>query len=177
MAQTISCPYPSNINPLQSNGFQFSITKLPELTFFAQEVNIPGLSLPSPEMGNPFANAPVPGDKLEFDNLNVQFLIDENMDNYLAIHSWMIALGFPQQYEQYRTRFAPGATAGFTELARNYSDATLQILNSSNNPIRTIAFRDLFPIGLQTVTMQSTSTDTQYVIGNATFAYTYYEFV
>lgn len=176
MAQTLSCPIPNNINPLQSNGFQFNITKLPDLSFFCQEVNIPGMTLPSPELSNPFSIAPVPGDKLDFDDLTVQFLIDEEMNNYISIQAWMVALGFPKNYEQYRKFIGDQRGNLVTELAKGYSDATLQILNSSNNPIRTITFRDVFPVSLQSLTLQSTTDSTQYLTGVATFKYTYYEF-
>jgi len=55
MITTLTCPIPSNINPLSPNGFQFSIAKLPDLTYFAQQVTIPGISLPAFEANNPFA--------------------------------------------------------------------------------------------------------------------------
>lgn len=175
MALPISCPIPSNINPLQSNGFRFNITKLPEVDFFCQEVNLPGISLPSPEIDTPFSRAPFPGDKLDFDDLQVTFLIDENMVNYMAVHTWMVALGFPKMYEQYTSYMALDTVSKYSELARNYSDGVLQILNSSNNPVKTFQFRDLVPTGLQSVVLASTTTDTQYLAGTATFKYTYYE--
>ena len=176
MATTITCPIPSNINPLSPNGFMFSIQKLPELNFFAQSVNLPGITLGSPEFGNPFQTQPIPGESLTYDQLTVQFLVDETMSNYQAIYNWIVALGFPNDYEQYTTFINDDARGITSELATNYSDATLQILSGNNQIVKTIQFIDLFPIALDSLQFAGTNTDVQYLIGNATFRYGYYKF-
>lgn len=177
MANTLSCPIPDNITPLSPNGFMFNITKLPELKFFCQQVNFPGITLGSPEFGNPFNVAPIPGDTLTYDTLQVQFLVDENMANYKAIYNWIVALGFPEDYTQYLTLLNSAEVSQVGELAKNYSDATLSVLNSSNNVAQSITFSDLFPISIDSLTLQSTNQDVQYLVGNATFRYGLYKFV
>lgn len=174
---TLTCPVPNNINPLTPNGFMFNVTKLPEVDFFCQQINLPGITLGAPEFGTPFSMAPIPGETLTYDTLNIQFLVDEGMQNYKSIYNWIIALGFPKDYNQY-TNFTNQDTINrFSELATNYSDGVLQILGSSNNPIQAIQFRDMFPVGLESLTFASTNTDVQYLVGNATFKFGYYEFV
>jgi hypothetical protein len=76
---------PENINPLSPNGFMFSIARIPEVTYFCQEVNIPEVSLSTVEQGSPFVRIPLPGDTLDFGELNVQFLVDSQMSNYKAM--------------------------------------------------------------------------------------------
>ena len=73
-----NCPIPNNINPLSPTGFKLSITKLPDLTYFCQEANLPEVELPSIEMPTSFSAIGVPGDLIHFGNLTVQFLVDEN---------------------------------------------------------------------------------------------------
>jgi len=176
--QSLTCPIPSNINPLQSNGFMFAINKLPNVSYFCQEANLPGLNLPAADMSTPFVDVPVPGEKLTFDEMTITFLIDENMANYIAIHNWMIGLGFPKSHAQYQQFIRNNASGLNTnELITGYSDGVLQIMNSSNNPIRTVQFSDLFPTQLQSIQLQSTTQDTVYLAGTATFRYTLYEFV
>lgn len=176
MANTISCPIPSNINPLSPNGFLFNIQKLPELSFFCQQVNLPGITLGSPEFGNPFQTQPIPGETLTYDQLTVQFLVDETMTNYQAIYNWIVALGFPNNYEQYTTFVSNEDRGAISELARNYSDATLQILGANNQAVKTVQFIDLFPITLDSLLFQGTNTDVNYLVGSATFRYGYYKF-
>ena len=175
--QTITCPLPENLSPLSPNGFQFSIQKLPNLTFFAQQVNLPGLTFGEPMQANPFASVAIPGDHITYDTLNVQYLIDSQLSNYLGIYNWLIALGFPQTYTQY-TNFVDSQAANvYSELAKNYSDATLQILTPGNGIAATIQFVDAFPVALDTMTFNSTNNDVQYLVGNATFRYSYYKFL
>jgi hypothetical protein len=173
----LTCPIPDNINPLSPNGFLFSIQKLPKLNFFCQQVNLPGIQLGSPEFGNPFQTAPIPGETLTYDQLSVQFLVDANMENYISIYNWIVALGFPNNYEQYVNFLNEDQRGVTSELAKNYSDATLTILGNNNTPIRTIEFVDMFPSSIDSLMFQSTNNDVQYLVGNAIFRYHYYKFV
>jgi hypothetical protein len=98
------------------------------------------------------------------------------LSNYKAIYNWVVALGFPENHQQYLNLINSAELASLSELAKNYSDATLGILDSSNNPIQSIIFYDLFPISIDSLMFQSTNQDVQYLIGNATFRYAYYKF-
>jgi hypothetical protein len=176
MTTTITCPIPDNITPLSPNGFMFNISKLSSISFFCQSVMIPGVTLGAPEFVNPFSTQPIPGEILTYDQLNVQFLVDSNMDNYRAIYNWIVALGFPQSYDQYIT-FKGDDNVNYSELAKNYSDATLHILAGNNQISQSIQFFDMFPIGIDSLQFASTNTDVQYLVGNATFRYGYYKFL
>jgi hypothetical protein len=165
---------PSQLNPLSPNGFQFSVQKLPDITFFCQQVNLPGIILGEPSFSTPFSTQPVPGDTLQYDPLTLQFLVDENMSNYKVLYNWIVALGFPESYEQYIGHNAADTTA-YSELAKNYSDATLQILDSNNQVVQTIQFYDVFPTTIDSVMFASTNDDVQYVTGNVTFKFGWYK--
>lgn len=170
---TISIP--AGLNPLSPNGFNFSISKVPNVTFFCQQATIPGIMLGDPTFSTPFSTQPLPGDTLSYDPLTIQFLIDENMLNYNIIYNWIVALGFPESYSQYTTLLASDDTA-YGELAQNYSDATLQILDSNNNAVRSVTFYDVFPTSLETLTFSSTNDGVNYLIGSATFKFGLYRF-
>lgn len=114
---------------------------------------------------------------MTYDQLTVQFLVDETMTNYKSIYNWLVALGFPNSYDQYIS-FINDDDRGITsELAKNYSDATLQILGPNNTAIQTVEFHDLFPVALDSLVFQSTNQDVNYLVGNATFRYGYYKFI
>jgi hypothetical protein len=131
--------------------------------------------LGDPTFSTPFSTQPLPGDTLSYDPLTIQFLIDEEMLNYNVIYNWIVALGFPESYSQYTTLLSNDQTA-YGELAKNYSDATLQILDSNNNPVRTVTFQDVFPTSLETLTFASTNDGVNYLIGSATFKFGLYRF-
>jgi hypothetical protein len=128
----------------------------------------------------------VPGELLRFGDLTVNFVIDEQMNNYSAIWNWLTGLGFPQSWTQYQalvngTQNTTAGATGYNNLSPqfgtqvgNYSDGTLQILGSNNVPVRSIHFVDLHPISLGSLEFQSNVDDIQYLTGTATFGYTYY---
>lgn len=171
---TSDCLYPNNINALSPNGFTFSISKLPNVSFFCQRVMIPSMSLASIDRPTPFINTPIPGEIMSFTELSVQFLIDDKMENYKAIYNWMVALGFPEDHKQYSNFVNTQNSTVYSELARNYSDATVGILDAQNNPTNFFKFYDVFPVSLDPVQLESTAMDVNYVIGSATFKYTYF---
>jgi hypothetical protein len=174
--RTLSCPIPENINPLSPNGYLFSIAKLPELTFFCQEVTLPGISMVTIEQANPYVKIPQPGEMLDFDPLQVQFLVDNKMSNYRAVYDWLYALGYPKDNADAVDYAAANLGLATRMNETMFSDATLTILDNTNNPIQTVSFTDVFPSSIQSLTFSSTNTDVQYLVGSATFSYTMYKF-
>jgi hypothetical protein len=154
----------------------FSVQRLPSLSYFAQEINLPTLTLGSTQQSTPLSQALIAGDMLEYSPLTVQFLVDDGMENYKAIHNWLVGLGFPENHNQYQD-FLDSAPLSGSNTKKSYSDATLTILGNTNTPIQTIQFVDLFPESLDSITFLSTSQDVQYLVGSATFRYSYYKFV
>lgn len=175
--RTLTCPLPANLNPLSPNGYMFTLARLPELSYFCQEVSLPAITLPEATQLNPFSKIPLSGDQIEFDTLRVQFLIDEKMENYKAIHNWLIGLGFPENNSQYTQYIENTPIPGVSEVAKSSSDATLVILGNTNLPIQVIQFADCVPESLESITFTSTNQDVQYLIGSASFRYSYYKFV
>jgi hypothetical protein len=174
--RTLTCPLPENINPLSPNGYMFTLQRLPELSYFCQEVSLPAITLPEATQLNPFSKIPLSGDQIEFDTLRIQFLIDDKMKNYRAIHDWIVGLGFPENNSQYTQTIEVSNMPGLSEVAKSTSDATLIILGNNNIPIQAIQFADCVPESLESVTFVSNNQDVQYLIGSASFRYTYYKF-
>lgn len=176
MSRTLTCPMPQNINPLSPTGYLFSVQKLPNLTYFSQEVNLPGISIGTAEFANPLVRVPMPGEMLEFEPLTVQFLVDSNMENYKAIYNWLNGMGFPENNLDY-TRFIDQDKISISEMSLMTSNATLSILNNTNSVVSTISFEDCYPISLGSLQFTSSVDDVQYLIGNVTFNYTLYKFI
>ena len=123
---------------------------------------------------------PVPGDKVLYDDLNVRFLVDEKMENYLAIYKWITGLGYPESLGQYdQLKKDDNRTDTIVEDQGdpryfNYSDATLQVLNSNYKPSVLINFKDTFPVSLSTLDFDVTTRDYNYFTAEVTFKYTIY---
>ena len=41
------------------------------------------------------------GDTFTYDNLSISFIVDENLENYIELHEWLTAIGFPKNRNQF----------------------------------------------------------------------------
>ena len=159
-------------------GFKLILTKTPKVDFLCQSANIPQISMGTAIQPSYLKDIPVPGDKVLYDDLSVRFLVDEKMENYLAIYKWITGLGYPEKLGQYdqlkkddiRTDASVGDEAD--PLYFQYSDATLQILSSNYRPSIHVNFKDAFPIALSTLDFDVTTRDYNYFTAEVTFKYT-----
>ncbi len=71
--------------------FRFKILKIPNVEFFVQSVNIPGITLGEATQTTPLKDIPIPGDKLNYASLDLSFLVDENLNKVFqkTIHSFV----------------------------------------------------------------------------------------
>lgn len=173
----LSCPFPENLSPLSPNGYKFSIQKIPEISYFCQEVQLPDLILGDILQTNPLTNIALPGDQITYSPLEVTFLVDNKMSNYKAIHNWIVGLGFPQDNVQFGDLLNNSTQPDISDAGKVHSDGTLIVLDNMSNTVQTIQFIDMVPISLGSLTFTSTSQDVQYLVGRASFRYTYYKFI
>ena len=157
-----------NRNFLSPAGFKFSLAKAPKVDFFSQSVSIPNIELGVAVQTTYLRDIPVPGDKLVYGDLDIEFFIDENLENYLQIEKWMRSLGYPESLGE--TVSLDPQKDSLLDGAR--SDGTLLVYNSSFNPIAKIFFRDMFPVSLTPVPFTADVTDINYIMATATFKYT-----
>ena len=174
--------------------FKFSIIKLPKVEYFCTAVNLPGVSLADNySQPTPFRDIPLPGEKLSYDRLTMTFLVDENLENYQEIHGWLRGLGFPGGHSEFKNlldagvdRFPTSKNSVLGDAGRSkfaaanqggiFSDATLNILTSKNNPVTEVRFSDVFPISLSGLQYSQQNNDTDYLTASVTFDYKLYDF-
>ena len=176
---------PSKQDYADPTKFKFSIIKLPKVEYFCTQVNLPGISISDNySQPTPFRDIPLPGEKLRYEPLSVTFLVDENLENYQEIHGWLRGLGFPGGHEEFKTLLAGGSDRFPTSKDKGkspnqggiFSDATLNILTSKNNPVTEVRFNDCFPISLSGLQYNQQATDTDYLTATVTFNYKLYDF-
>ena len=169
-------------NYLRPNAFRFVIKDIPKVAYTCQSANLPAVQLGFIQQPTPFIDIPRIGDKLNYGELAIRFLISEDMSNYLELFEWLVALGFPNDYNQYkafagerygRFPFIRDPSGGLEVAA--YSDATLTILDSNNLPKTHIHFRDLFPTSLEGLDFDVSQQTLEYFVGVASFKYKTFE--
>ena len=169
-------PQIENRNFLSPTGFKFTLKRSPKVAFFCNEANIPDLNLGIAVQTSYLKDIDLPGDKIVFGDLNLRFLVDENLENYMEIQNWIRGLGYPENLQQFADLQNQGLIQGnYTQDRQNiYSDGTLQVLTSSSIPNFQVVFKDLFPYSLGTLTFDATQTDVQYFTADVGFKYTIY---
>ena len=185
---------PTKFDYASPTQFKFQLAKLPKVEYFTTACNIPGISLGTTLQPTPLVDIPLPGDTLTFNDLEITFLVDENLENYREIHGWMYGIGFPKS----RTQFAELVSAnkdrfptsgkdslvtdagkvkyGATPLGPIFSDATLNVLSSKNNTVIEVRFADVFPTSLSGLSFNQQADDVNYLSATVTFKYKIYEF-
>ena len=184
---------PSKFDYASPIQFRFKMTKLPNVEFFVQTANIPGISLGSTNQETPLKDIAGAGDKVNYQTLDVSFLVDENLNNYKELHDWIIGLGFPQDHTQFENLLStgsdrfPGTTSSTAATGTSipqpssegaiYSDATLTVLNSKNIAKTEIRFQNVYPISLGSLSYDIKASDVDYLQVQASFNYMYYDIV
>ena len=178
-------------SPIQ---FRFKMTKIPKVEFFVQTANIPGISLGTATAVTPLYDYPIPGDKINFQTLDISFLVDENLNNYKELHDWISGLGFPSNHQQFADLQAtgadrfPGSTASSVATGSKrtpaplaeggiYSDATLTVLNSKNIAKTEIRFKNVYPTSLGSLSYDIKASDVDYLQVQASFNYLHYDII
>ena len=165
-----------NRNFLSPVGFKFSLKRAPGVAFFCNQANIPSIDLGIAEQPTWLKNIDVPGDKIQFGDLTLRFLVDEDLVNYMELQRWIRGLGYPEDMDEFRKLEGEAVMPGNFGNSGDqiYSDGTLQILSSNLVPQFQVVFTDLFPYTLSTVTFDATDTDIEYFTADVSFKYTIY---
>ena len=167
--------------------FKFQTPKLPRVEFNCIQANIPGITLTEIQQPTRLIPIKIPGNDLTFENLNITFIVDEDLTNYRSVHDWMAGLSQMDSDEKYRALISDGqdrmprsqqnnsTDAGRVTSATNdgaiYSDSKLIILSARNTPLVELTFTDCYPLSLSALEYNQNATDVEYLQATVSFGY------
>lgn len=160
---------PDNKNFLSPTGFVFTVYKTPNLNYFVQSVNIPGISMGVTTLGTPFNTIKFTGDKVTYEDLNVTMRVDEEMRNYYEIYDWMLKVSRNKSFSGYASIANASTGEGV------FSDASLLVLSSAKRPILRVNYINLFPTQISDLIFDTRDTTVNYLDAIVTFSYERYE--
>ena len=163
---------PDNLNYLSNISFRLTMQDAPNLTWFCQSVNVPGVSIDAIDVQTPYLNIPHAGAKVTFEELSVRFIVDEHLKNWMEIYDRIIALGLAEGGENYRLL---KAQSDLTQRGGTVSTLVLTVLTSAMNPQMEFHFYEAFPISITALDFDSANTELEYFTATAGFRYTNYE--
>lgn len=162
---------PKNLNYFIPTGFNFQISKIPHVNYFCQSVNLPGISTGQATINTPFRDIPIAGDKAQFNELRIRFIVDEELQNWLEIYDWIVGLTFPNSFSEYKKLEEENS---FSPFGGKYSDGTIFILTSHKNVQYKVNFQNLFPTSLSDIDMDASLPDIDAIVADVSFMYTTY---
>lgn len=166
-----------NFNYLQPTSFKLTIDRrnYPNLEFFCQNVTHPGMIMSSVEVPyQKVSGVPFPGDKLTFNELSCNIILDENLKGYSEMFDWMRRLldnnlnGVPSRTQRRGNAMVNPPT---------YADITLSILSSHNNLTKQVRYIDCVPTSLGDIVFESTASGTEFIVFSSSFRFNYFELV
>jgi len=161
----------NNMNYLMPTGFKVVIDRenYPNLEFFCQSFQHPDMSMAPSEM--PFRkvrNIPLPGGTLDFSDISMSIILDEDMKAYTEMHDWMKRL-----IDEPLT----GPLDRRAGTAPSTADITLTILNSQNNKTKSIRYNECTPTSLGGISFESTGSGTEFLTCTMTFRFINFDLV
>ena len=149
---------PTNRNFLNPIGFILKLEKFAGVDFFCQSANVPDINMPSTQVGSQFRNLPIiPGGGVEFGDLAITFIVDEDLKNYNSIYKWM------------RDNGNADKMARETKEEDIFTNGQLLITTSAFNPAFVVDFQNIFPVALTNLQFDATISDVEYITAEVTF--------
>ena len=145
----------SNYNYFQPSQFKVRIdkTRFSNLEFYCQRVMHPGIAvsganLPVSRLGT----LAIPGDTLNFDELMMDIIIDEELKGYGEFYQWL------EDLTNTRTDIQQIPAQTYIE-----TDVILSVLSSSNNIIKQFKYKNAIPTSLGAINFEASVGDTDIV--------------
>jgi len=75
---------------IKQNNFKFTFNYqgLDDIELTIQEVNMPDLTMNNVMAVEPYRDVKFGGTKIDFSEVTISFIVDENMTNWLVLHKW-----------------------------------------------------------------------------------------
>lgn len=161
-----------NINLFQPTGFRIVIDRknFSNLEFFAQRVNHPGAINTAVEVAVPrLQSIPMPGNTIQFGELTMDILLDEDFNSYTEIFDWLIR----QVNEKHIKRRSQVKTT--SEKPPTYADISVVALTAHNNKNKIFKYIDAIPTSVGDIVFDTTNAGVEYVSFPVSFRYSYFE--
>ncbi len=145
---------PVSYDGLQNTKFNLIFQKASNSVIFLQAFEIPGVSVNEVDVPTPFVNMNEIGEKLNFGQFNITFLIDSEFKNYKEIFDWM------------KRMTVAGSAIGDT-------DDVVIIINDKQS----IRFYGCWPMSMSNVSFITNATDVEYLTCSVVMNFDYFEFI
>ena len=161
---------PKTHNQLLPTSYKFVLARAPQLTYYCQSLSLPTISTETITQESPFTDISNPAGKISFEDLTINFVVDEKMSNWLEIYNWMTSLVPVDRLEEH----SESANTGVVYPKDRFSDLSVVITTNQSNAQVVVDFKNAFPVSLGEIEFTSVGSDIDPVSSNVTFSYDTY---
>lgn len=147
-----------NRNPALGTSFKLEIPGAEQFNYFIQKTSLPSVSMNG--IDTPYRNnqGALPSNRIDYEPVSMEFLVDEDYDNYDSIRMWMHRIEKNNR-----------------PLIQELVDISL-FLTSSNKIInKKVIFYGAFPVYLTEIPLESSTSDADPVNCTVIFRFQYFE--
>jgi hypothetical protein len=155
---------PDNISLLENNKYRFIIPNLPFANYFLQSVNLPGVSTNFAEVPTPFHVQKRHGDRLNYEDLQMQVIIDEDLRIWEETFNWLSNLTTPEGFHQYDQ-------SNKLKSGQKYNEGILEFNKNSNLSNLRIRFHNCHIMSIGPIQMSHAVNEPEHPICDMVVAY------
>ena len=159
-------------------NFFLAVDKLPSIMYTCQQINVPTISGGEAVLSNRLnpTRTYIPGDGLDYSQMDVVFLLDKKFVGYRAVLEWLKGINMPESTEQYVDWTSGKNNPGRNDpkFSKTMSNMTLFGTSADNKPIMQWNIYNAFPISLDGPQYDATNADIEYLTAAVSFRYSYF---
>ncbi len=149
----------SKNNLLSPNRIKVVIDRFPNLEFYAQTFNLPGVNIGTPDrFTNKGRDYNLTGDKIVYNDMNISFIVDENLNTFTELFNWL-----------------DDAVKKKPTVSNVFSDMTIMLLSNNSTENVNIVCKGTFPYMIGDISFSTMATEDEVVVADVTFKITEYE--
>jgi hypothetical protein len=152
---------PENTNFLQPTKYVLTFPEVPDMIYFCQKANIPGVSLGQAIQETPNLDLFHSGTKISYNTFDVTFLVNEDLSAWTTIYNWMKDLS--------------SVEASYAKRKEGKKQAVLTVMSNQNNPKLRVKLMDLFPLSLSDLEFDTTLSAEEHITATVSFRYDWFE--
>ena len=152
---------PENTNFLQPTKYILTFPEVPDMIYFCQKANIPGVSLGQALQETPNLDLFHSGTKITYNTFDVTFLVNEDLSAWTTIYNWMKDLS--------------SVEATYTKRKEGRKQAVLTVMSNQNNPKLRVKLMNLFPTSLSDLEFDTTLSAEEHITATVSFLYDWFE--
>lgn len=146
-----------SMNTAKSTSFRVTVSYNRDVSMRIQSTNLGSINLNPATMPARYSNIPFPGDKIEFNALNMVLLLDEDISEWVLLNKWMFEL----------------SQGSFTGSEEDITSVEVTLLDRDNQPSVRIVYHNAFPTTVDDIQYSYADEEMNLTCG-VTFIYTHY---